>query len=605
MEINALSLLVLLPLLVAVINLFLPVPGRKILTFAGVVITLYLSVALFRSPEGSVRIFAEQVFATDHMALFTLLFVQGLSLIILIFSLKGVEAEISGHFFVLYPLTLAFCNGVLLSVHMISFMIFWGLSGLSLYLFALLGQREDSPQTAKKTFIIVGGSDAFLILGFVLMWILQPAAGWSLGEMQIPLKSSGAYLAFLCLLVAAFAKAGGFPMHSWIPDFSRDAPVESAAFLPASLDKLLGIYLLAKMMISLFTVSLLLNMIVITLGAVTVITAVMMAMIQHNGRKLLGYHAVSQVGYMIMGVGSGSVLAFAGGLFHMVNHTIYKSNLFLSLGAVEKRTGTNELDDLGGLGKVMPLTFIMALVGALSISGIPPFNGFFSKWMIYQGLLERTAELTAGFQLWMLLCLILAVFGSALTLASFMKFLHAVFLGKTLDKYATIREAPANQWLATGILAVLCVGFGLFAVQGPLSQFIYPVLAEAGLEIPEFLGSYSPLLLLGLFSLALLIGLLVYVVAANVRYDEIYLGGMAAEEKFRIVGSEFYNEVRNMAFLRSMYNAAAKKYFDLYDLGGRSTFAFSRLFRRAHPGQLQLYLLYILLGFLVFLLVLR
>jgi len=337
----------------------------------------------------------------------------------------------------------------------------------------------------------------------------------------------------------------------------------------------------------------------------TVIFAVMMAMIQHNGRKLLGYHAVSQVGYMIIGIGSGCVLAFAGGLFHLVNHTIYKSNLFLSLGSVEKQTGSNDLDELGGLGKKMPLTFIMAIIGAFSISGIPPFNGFFSKWMIYQGLLEMARDLTPGQQLWLLVCLILAVFGSALTLASFLKFLHAIFLGKRPAKYNRIREAGINQWLATGLLSALCVLFGLFALQIPLQKLIYPVLVESGYPIPEFLGTYNPLLVLGLIAIAFLLGIIVYLFIKNVRFDENYLGGMPALEKYRITGTGFYNEVRNMRPLQQLYNAAEKKYFDIYDLGSRFTFSLSGLFQKGHPGQLQLYVLYILIGVLVFMLLIR
>ena len=171
---------------------------------------------------------------------------------------------------------------------------------------------------------------------------------------------------------------------------------------------------------------------------------------------------------MIMGVAGGSALAFAGGLFHLINHTIYKSNLFLALGSVEKKAGTNELDELGGLARTMPRTFLAALVGAFAISGVPPFNGFFSKWMIYQGLLEKAATLPKGYAVWLLICLVLAVFGSALTLASFMKFLHAVFLGQPRERLAKVTEAPANQWLATGVLALLCAGFGLLAREIPL-----------------------------------------------------------------------------------------------------------------------------------------
>jgi len=597
--VNNLELIILIPLAAAIVNIILPVSLRKTITAVSIVLSSFFIWLVYKSGITPVNYFGSEIFSADEMSLFTLTFIQPLSFIILLFSLKGVEKESEKRFFILYPATASFCNAVVLSVNSISFLIFWGLSGLTLYLFALLGKNSDSPKTSKKTFIIVGGSDAFLILGIVLMWFLDPYAGWSLNRMQIPLDGEVSHIAFVCLLIAAFAKAGGFPFHTWVPEFSKDAPVESAAFLPASLDKILGIYLLARMVISIFVLSTVIYLILITLGALTVITAVMMAMNQHNGRKLLGYHAVSQVGYMIMGVGSGSVLAFAGGLFHLINHTIYKSNLFLTLGTVEKQTGTNELDNLGGLGKKMPATFIMALIGALSISGIPPFNGFFSKWMIYQGLLEKAKDLSQLFQIWLLVCLILAIFGSALTLASFMKFIHAVYLGKRQEKYNNIKEGPFNQWFSTGLLSILCIVFGLFAVQIPLNKFIYPVLQQNGMGLPSFLGTYDPLFIIILMISAFLLGLIIFLIISKVRYDEVYLGGMSPHEKFRIAGTEFYNEIRNMKPLKSIYNFAEKKYFDVYELCTKITFWFSGLFQKAHPGLLQLYLIYIVVGMLL------
>jgi formate hydrogenlyase subunit 3/multisubunit Na+/H+ antiporter MnhD subunit len=387
-----------------------------------------------------------------------------------------------------------------------------------------------------------------------------------------------------------------------VPDFSKDSPIESAALLPASLDKLLGIYLLTVMISALFIVHEIVNMIIMTLGALTIIIAVMMAMIQHNGSKLLGYHAVSQVGYMILGIGSGTALAFLGGLFHLINHTIYKSNLFLTLGSVEKQTKTTELDYLGGLAKNMPLTFIMALIGALSISGIPPFNGFFSKWMIYQGIIEKMAVSSPGFQVWILCCLTLAIFGSALTLASFMKFLHAVYLGRRPEIYKNIKEAPINQWLSTGILSILCIVFGIFAVEIPLGMFIYPAVSELNIETPQFLGLYSPQIIVILFSIGFILGISIYLLTRRIRYDDIYLGGSLPLEKFRVAGTEFYNEIRNMVPLKQIYDLAEKKYFDIYDAGSKGTFALARFFQKAHIGQLQLYLSYILLGTLIFLL---
>src|SRR4030042_5389712 len=114
----------------------------------------------------------------------------------------------------------------------------------------------------------------------------------------------------------------------------------------------------------------------------------MMSLIQHDLKRLLGYHAVSQVGYMVLGIGTGNPIGIAGGLFHMLNHAIYKSCLFLSGGSVEKKAGTTELDKLGGFAKIMPITFVTFVIASLAISGVPPFNGFASKWMIYQGIIE-------------------------------------------------------------------------------------------------------------------------------------------------------------------------------------------------------------------------
>ena len=379
MIINELLLLVLVPFIAAILNLFLPAAIRKFLTAVSLIITAILIYLVYRMPVQTVSFFDQVILSADKMSLFVLTFIQVLSIIILIFSLNGVDKDSEKRFFVLYPITVSFCNAVVLSEHALSFLIFWGLSGLTLYLFGTLGKTHDAPQAAKKTFIIIGGSDAFLLMALIIMWVISPATGWSLNNPKIPLQGEMAHIAFIFLLIAAFAKAGGFPFHTWVPDFSQNSPVESAAFLPASLDKLLGIYLLARMVTSLFVVYPLIHMILITIGALTVITAVMMAMIQHNGRRLLGYHAVSQVGYMIMGVGSGSVLAFVGGLFHMINNTIYKSNLFLSLGSVEKKTGTNELDYLGGLGKKMPINFYYGI-------GWCTFNFGYSaiQWLLFK-----------------------------------------------------------------------------------------------------------------------------------------------------------------------------------------------------------------------------
>ncbi len=125
------------------------------------------------------------------------------------------------------------------------------------------------------------------------------------------------------------------------------------------------------------------------IGAATILFAVMMALIQKDFKKLLSYHAISQVGYMILGIGTGLPAGIVGGLFHMINHAMYKSCLFLTGGSVEKQAGTTDLKKLGGIGRLMPVTFICFIIAAAAISGVPPLNGFFSKELVYDGALER------------------------------------------------------------------------------------------------------------------------------------------------------------------------------------------------------------------------
>src|SRR4030043_302870 len=220
------------------------------------------------------------------------------------------------------------------------------------------------------------------------------------------------------------------------------------ALLPAAIDKLLGIYLLVIIVRQIFVLqSAALSLILAMIGAATIIIAVMIAMVQHNLKKLLSYHAVSQVGYMILGIATGTAVGIAGGTFHMLNHAIYKCCLFLCGGAVEQQSGTAELDNLGGLGKKMSITFSACLVAALSIFGIPPFNGFVSKWMIYQGVIEMGTTQAGGLaKLWPI-WLTCAMFGSALTLASFVKLIHSVFLSRLPDDLTETKEV---SWLQTG-----------------------------------------------------------------------------------------------------------------------------------------------------------
>jgi len=500
-----------------------------------------------------------------------------------------------------YLLALGATFGALLSTNLILLLIFWGFLGIPFFLLINMGS-EKAAAAAKKTFIILGGSDSLLIMGVAIVWALTGSL--DMGNITIATTSGAGTLAYIFFVAAAFAKAGAVPLQSWVPDAAEASPSPVAAFLPASLDKLLGIYLFARATLNLFEVTPGLRSLMMVLGAITIIAAVMMALVQHNLRRLLGFHAVSQVGYMVLGIATGTLVGVAGGLFHMLNHALYKSCLFLTAGAAEQRSKSGELADMGGLAKAMPLTFFSAVVAALAISGVPPLNGFYSKWMVYQGIVELGSR---GGLLWVFL-LVAAMFGSALTLASFVKVLHSVFLGRTKEGEAEVKRGPTPNFamkLPMVVIALICVVFGVWAYKVPIVNFINPGLAGLGLsEASEnMLGFWAPGLATILLILALVVGALIYIFskALKVREDVPYVGGEvgARAKEYQFSGLDFYKTVPKIGLLSGLYRAAEAKWLDLYDVGRRLAFYITGILKTAHSGILLSYVSWCVLGLVV------
>ncbi len=536
-------------------------------------------------------------FKADPLSCFVALFVGFFSLLTVIYSfgyMKGRPGQRRYYLYIL--LTFLASLAAVFANNLIVFIVFWGFLGMLLYLLIGFGDKERTPATAKKAFILIGGTDAFMILGVALVWFLT--GSFDIDKTGIALDNRLAVVAYLCLAGGAFAKAGVMPFHTWVPDTAEDAPASVTAFLPASLDKLLGIYFLARLSLDIFRMDAGMNTFLMAVGSVTIIAAVMMALIQHDFKRLLGYHAVSQVGYMVLGIGTGNPIGIAGGLFHMLNHAIYKSCLFFSGGAVEKEAGTTDLDRLGGLAGAMPVTFIAFLIASFSISGVPPFNGFASKWMVYQGVIE-TAH--AGGRLWVL-WILAAIVGSALTLASFMKLIHAVFLGQPSPerKKATgTKEAPVSMLIPGVVLATLCVVFGVWAYQLPLKMWVLPSLRGEVVYAGWWQADLATLWLL----VGLLAGLVLYLLgtAFKTRETGIFVGGEDpdAYPEMRVSGTAFYNTIQELGILRLIYRWAENKVFDVYEVGSRMTFGFNKVLSAIHNGVLSTYLAWCLLGMLV------
>jgi formate hydrogenlyase subunit 3/multisubunit Na+/H+ antiporter MnhD subunit len=505
----------------------------------------------------------------------------------------------------------------LLADDLLTLIVGWEVVTLSLFLASVSG-RADAGAGAVKAYTLLEAGDLALMLGAVLLGLDRVAAGsvhpWSLSELaRAPLSTAHgpAAAAYLLFLIAAMAKAGAMPLHSWIPSMSTTTHASIMAYLPGSVDKVLGIYLLARASTTWFEPSPWLQSLVMFVGAVTILCAVMMALVQHDLRRLLSFHAVSQVGYMLLGIGTGTVVGAMGGVFHMVNHALYKSCLFLAAGTVERETGTLALDRLGGLRRTMPVTFACMLIASLAIAGVPPLNGFASKWLVYQGCVAAGAPVM----------LIAALFGSVLTLASFVKALHSVFWGARPAHLDGAREqGGVGIPVALSLLAGLCVVLGVFA-GWPLERFVGPAIGldrggasalqgapatwaplhgqpvPSPIEVPN--AAYAPAAVTGLLLLGTLLALGVAYLGAmrSRRVRPAFVGGTAFDrEHHRFPGTEFYGTIREVPWLGRAIAAGESGRLDVYEIFRRGGSPVVGLLRRLHTGLLQDYVAWCLLG---------
>jgi NADH:ubiquinone oxidoreductase subunit 5 (subunit L)/multisubunit Na+/H+ antiporter MnhA subunit len=300
---------------------------------------------------------------------------------------------------------------------------------------------------------------------------------------------------------------------------------------------------------------------------------------------------------MILGFSLGSPIGVAAGLFHMANNIIYKSGLFLTAGNVEYRTGKEDIDDLGGLSRSMPLTFFGALIFALSISGIPPFNGFASKWMIYQGIIDFGSGEGFANRLWMV-WLGLAVFGSALTLASFIKFVGGIFLSQQKSEFTKLKEVPILMWAPIIILAILCIVFGVFATRTIVPEFFMTVSGNF-----QMIGFWNSSLVSILVLASIVLGISLYLISGikKFRTEHSFIGGEIIDEKTGYPVSGFYHTLREVHLISWFYTKAEERWFDIYDLSKRFTLWFSNLMSEAHTGILPVYAVWIIAGLIIML----
>jgi len=336
------------------------------------------------------------------------------------------------------------------------------ISGAALAAFRI--RFADSAEGGLK-YIVVSATAALMVLFAIGLFYAQYNL-LNIGALASVIQYTTLDKIALALLIMAFVmKLGGVPLHMWLPDGYSVAPASITAMLLVASQA--SMYALFRTCFTLYGVTLNLvtvGWLVIILGLLSMFVGVTMAVLQTDLKRLIAYNCICESGFMLLGVGVGitvlgnpealaayGVGAMSGGIFHMINHALFEGLLFLAAGALFYRIGTRNLNEMGGLGHGMKFTAILFLLGALASSGIPPFNGFASKILIYESVYQFNPILA-----------IIGIIVSIITLAVFIKAFFSAFTGQVLPKFKEVREAPKAMLAGMTILSLIIVFFGLF-----------------------------------------------------------------------------------------------------------------------------------------------
>lgn len=398
----------------------------------------------------------------DQLNLFFALLVVSTFLFSGIYSLKYMERDHHlGHYYTLYLMLSGSVLGLVLTGDIFNMFVMIEIMTFACVALAAFRSQQKGALEASFKYLVIGSmGSSFTLFGITLLYAQCHTLNMAQLSSILSTTHTPTTTLALGMLVAGFGvKAYLVPFHTPAADSYTVAPASVSMMFSGMVNKA-GVYGMIRLLYIIFRSmdSTAVQTLLTVIGAVTMFVGVTMALSQHDFKRLLAFHSISQIGYVITAAGLGTALGLTGGLFHAMNHTLFKGLLFLCAGAVFYATGSTNLDELGGLSKRMPKTTICFLVGAFSIAGLPPFNGFASKWMIYQATYEKAV--TTG-HIGYALVTVVALVVSVMTLASFIKVTQAVFFGQTPLTCRKAKEVPFAMRLPMWIMSVLCLLTGV------------------------------------------------------------------------------------------------------------------------------------------------
>ncbi len=417
-------------------------------------------------------------FFIDRLAAFFILIISVVSLSVSIYSSGYIEhykSDMKKNN--LTSLMLVFILSMVLVVsskNMFAFLFFWEIMALSSFILVMFEyEKKNTGKAGLFYFIMTQLSTVFLLLAFILIYSITDSFEI---EKITAISSGSSTIAFILLFLSFGIKAGIIPFHKWLPYAHPASPSNISALMSGIMIKV-AIYGMIRFILFVLTPQLSWGLLIFAAGVISAILGVIYALKEHDIKRLLAYHSIENIGIILIGFGlyiifsaynlpELAMLGLIGALFHTLNHALFKSLLFTTAGSVVNATETKNIEEMGGLVKKMPYTAALFFIGAVSISALPPFNGFVSELMIFQALLSSSALANPLLEIFLIVGLAIFALTSALAAACFVKAFGITFLAVPRSHEAEkAKEASRPELIGSGILALSCIVLGVFSFQ--------------------------------------------------------------------------------------------------------------------------------------------
>lgn len=399
----------------------------------------------------------------DGLAVFMALASSFLGLIIVIYSFGYIRhAENQNEYYLMVVMFIGAMMGLTLTTDLIFLYLFWEISAVCCWRLIGFFREREYVRRADKAFLITGGGALVMLGGFLMIYNQYGTTDLILLRGS-PISSAAVVL----ILFGILSKSATLPLHGWIAD-AGVAPTPATALLHAAVLVKIGVYAFARLFVVTFTPEILWHTAVPVVAAVSALLSAGAALVEQDIKRIIAYSTVSQIAFILLGLSVGGEMALAGGLLYMLMHAISKAGLFLCAGIVEHSCHTKDIRQLGGLARQMPKTALSFALCAFSVMGIPPFGGFFSKYMVISGAVEAGHPFIA----------IAFLAGAVMTVLYLLRAFVKVFMGDYRGEHAPPREGSASMVYSVVVLAALSVVSGLL-VRYP-AEFVAAIVRQIG-----------------------------------------------------------------------------------------------------------------------------